>query len=55
MIAGKVPEWRRKIAFTPAAVTRLAGIDVPKAEIVRILMNLGFTGDDGDPMQVVPP
>ncbi|MBI3678539.1 MAG: phenylalanine--tRNA ligase subunit beta [Proteobacteria bacterium] len=55
VIAGKVPEWRRKITFTPAAVTRLAGIDVPKAEIVRILMNLGFTGDDGDPMQVVPP
>lgn len=53
--AGAVPEWRRKIAFTPAAVARLAGIEVPKPEIVRILMNLGFVVEDGEPMQVMPP
>src|SRR5206468_3928932 len=30
VVAGHVPEWKRSIAFTPAAVTRLAGVDVPK-------------------------
>jgi phenylalanyl-tRNA synthetase beta chain len=55
VVAGQVPEWRRKIAFTPQAVTRLAGIEVPKTEIRRILLSLGFTVEDGEPMQVMPP
>ena len=47
VVAGRVPDWNRTVAFTPAAVKRLAGIDVAKPEIVRILSNLGFmvTGD----------
>ncbi len=55
VIAGHVPEWKRTIAFSPAAVKRLAGVDVPKAEIVRILMNLGFEMSGGDPLSVQPP
>src|ERR1700760_3024146 len=55
VIAGKVPNWTRNISFTPAAVKKLAGIDVPKDEIVRILGRLGFTVEGHDPMTVVPP
>jgi phenylalanyl-tRNA synthetase beta chain len=55
VIAGKVPEWKRDIAFSAAAVKRLAGIDVAKDEIVRILKNLGFAVEGTDPMAVTPP
>ncbi|HEY4114911.1 MAG TPA: phenylalanine--tRNA ligase subunit beta [Rhizomicrobium sp.] len=55
VVAGHVPEWRRTIAFTPAAVKRLAGIDVPKPEIVRVLSNLGFAVAGNDPLMVQPP
>jgi phenylalanyl-tRNA synthetase beta chain len=55
VVAGKVPEWRRQISFSPAAVKRLIGIDVPKSEIARILNNLGFKVEGGDPMSVTPP
>ncbi len=55
VVAGHVPNWTRNISFTPAAVKKLAGIDVPKDEIVRILGRLGFTVEGHDPMTVVPP
>jgi phenylalanyl-tRNA synthetase beta chain len=55
VVAGKVPEWKRAISFSPAAVTRLVGIDVAKDEIVRILKNLGFVVEGSDPMNVTPP
>ena len=42
VVAGAVPPWRREIEFSPGAVKRLGGLDVPKEEIVRILTNLGF-------------
>ena len=55
VVAGAVPQWRRMIAFSPMAVKRLAGIELPKTEIISILGRLGFEVKDGDPMQVVPP
>jgi phenylalanyl-tRNA synthetase beta chain len=55
VVAGAVPEWRRKIAFDIARVKSLGGIDVPQDEIARILRNLGFTVETGAPMMVTPP
>ncbi|HEY2070474.1 MAG TPA: phenylalanine--tRNA ligase subunit beta [Rhizomicrobium sp.] len=55
VVAGKVPEWRRKIAFRTERVTSLGGIDVPDDEIARILTRLGFTVEAGSPMIVTPP
>ena len=55
VVAGTVPEWRRTIAFDPAYVARLGGIDVPKSESVAILTRLGFAVEDGAPPKVVPP
>ncbi|MGD0867729.1 MAG: phenylalanine--tRNA ligase subunit beta, partial [Rhizomicrobium sp.] len=59
VVAGAVPEWRRQIAFSAAAVTRLAGLEVPKDEIVRILKrilkSLGFVAEGGETMRVMPP
>src|SRR5579864_4592879 len=42
VIAGRVPPWKRTIALSRARVSRLTGLDVPEAEIVRILTKLGF-------------
>ncbi|MFL5240353.1 MAG: phenylalanine--tRNA ligase subunit beta, partial [Rhizomicrobium sp.] len=55
VVAGAVPEWRRTIAFSPAAVKRLAGVEVPKPEIVRILTKLGFSVTGEEPLAVQPP
>jgi phenylalanyl-tRNA synthetase beta chain len=55
VVAGAAPEWRREIAFTPEAVTRLAGLDMPQGEIIHILRSLGFEIAMGEPMRVVPP
>jgi phenylalanyl-tRNA synthetase beta chain len=55
VVAGATPNWTRNISFTPEAVKKLAGIDVPRDEIVRILGALGFTVEGNDPMTVVPP
>ena len=55
VVAGKPLASQRSIAFPSTALKRLAGIDLPRAEIVRILTNLGFTVTGGDPMQVTPP
>jgi phenylalanyl-tRNA synthetase beta chain len=55
VVAGKVPDWRRTISFSPAAVKKLAGIDVAKGEILRILSNLGFKVEGDEPMIVTPP
>ncbi len=53
--AGELPPRQAPIAFTAGAVKRLAGLDVDKNEIVRILTNLGFTVAPGEPMQATPP
>ena len=55
VVAGTVPDWKRTIAFDPAYVARLGGIDVPKAETISILTRLGFTVEDGAPLKVSPP
>ncbi len=55
VVAGSVPEWRRRIAFSRAKVARLAGVDVPQAEIVRILADLGFAVEGDEALTVTPP
>ncbi len=55
IVAGAIPPWRRTIAFSPATVKRLGGLDVPRDEIVRILTNLGFAVEGAEPLQVAPP
>ena len=42
VVAGAVPGWRRQIAFSPAMVKRLGGLEVDVKEIDRILKALGF-------------
>ncbi len=55
VVAGRVPDWRRAIAFDPGYVARLGGLDVPKAQSVSILKRLGFTVADGAILKVTPP
>jgi phenylalanyl-tRNA synthetase beta chain len=55
VVAGSPPEWKREIAFTPDAVLKLGGMDVPDDEIVRILTRLGFKVEGRSPMKVTPP
>ena len=55
VVAGKPTEWRRTISFTPSAVKKLGGMEVPVDEIIRILTNLGFKVEGRDPMSVTPP
>ncbi|MEY4707024.1 MAG: hypothetical protein RJB58_747 [Pseudomonadota bacterium] len=53
VIAGELPPPHKPIAFDPAFVKKLGGIDVPQAEIKRILEALGFVVDSN--WLVVPP
>ena len=55
VVAGTPPAWKRTIAFAPAEVKRLAGLDLPRDEIVRILTKLGFEVSGGGMLNVVPP
>jgi len=55
VVAGALPKAHHAIEFSPDAVKRLGGLDVPKAEIVRILTNLGFTVTEGAVLNVTPP
>jgi phenylalanyl-tRNA synthetase beta chain len=55
VVAGSLPKWKREIAFDISHVRALGGIDVPKAEITRILGNLGFGVTDGAMLVVSPP
>jgi phenylalanyl-tRNA synthetase beta chain len=60
IIAGKVPEWRRRIVFDPSSVKKLGGIEVPAQEIAHIFSRLGFEFDNAHPLhphpwQVAPP
>lgn len=57
VFAGAVPEWRRTITLRPTRLKALGGIDLPVAEQVRILADLGCTlseNADGT-FAVVPP
>ncbi len=55
VLAGAVPAWRRTIAFSRAKIARLAGLDVPQAEIIRILTSLGFVVEGDEALTVTPP
>jgi phenylalanyl-tRNA synthetase beta chain len=55
VVAGAVPSWRRQIAFSPAMVKRLGGLDVPETKIVHILTGLGFAVEGSTTLKVVPP
>jgi phenylalanyl-tRNA synthetase beta chain len=55
VVAGGPPEWRRTIPFSLAEVKRLAGLDLSREEIVRILTKLGFTTAGRDVLEVMPP
>lgn len=57
VFAGAVPEWRRTISLRPTRLKALGGIDLPVADQVRILSDLGCTlteSADGT-FAVVPP
>ena len=55
VVAGAVPDWKRTIAFDPAYVARLGGLEVAKSDTVSILTRLGFAVEDGAPLRVTPP
>ena len=55
IVAGAPPNWRREIAFDPAYVRALGGVEVPRQEIVSILTRLGFAVGSGAPLRVVAP
>ncbi len=55
VVAGAPPVWKRSIPFAAAEVKRLAGLELPPNEIIRILRNLGFTVKGGEAMEVMPP
>ena len=56
IIAGEPPRGTRDIAFPPAEVKRLTGLDVREADMERILRDLGFAVEKGDPWTVtIPP
>jgi len=54
-VAGQAPEWRRTYTLRHDRVATLGGMDVPLAEQVRILRDLGCEVTEGDPLRVVPP
>jgi len=57
VFAGAVPDWKRTITLRPARLKALGGIDLPVADQVRILTDLGCTlTENGDgTFAVVPP
>ena len=55
MVAGSADLARPAVAFDSDQVRRLAGIELPEAEIVRILEHLGFRVDGKGPLAVTPP
>jgi phenylalanyl-tRNA synthetase beta chain len=55
VVAGRPPEWRRTIAFSPSEVARLGGLVLPAAEIVRILTKLGFDVTGTETLKIMPP
>ncbi len=55
VVTGSPPAWQRTIAFSPAEVRRLSGLDLNAPEIAAILTKLGFDVKPGETMQVAPP
>jgi len=55
-IGGAEPNWKREIAFNPARVKSLGGVELPAADIKSILERLGFSvAGSGDAWKVTPP
>jgi phenylalanyl-tRNA synthetase beta chain len=55
-VAGKAPRTAHSVALDPGRTRRLVGMDVPRAEQVRILGALGFAATDaGDTLSVAVP
>ncbi len=53
VIAGKEPDWQREITLRSGRVAGLGGVDVPAAEVERILTALGCGVEaDGDDLKV---
>jgi phenylalanyl-tRNA synthetase beta chain len=56
VVAGTIPDPQKTVAFRPARVAELAGLDVPAAEQAAILARLGFgVTEAGDHWQVAVP
>jgi phenylalanyl-tRNA synthetase beta chain len=57
VIAGEVPDGRRRIEFPISELRRLAGIELPTTRMLSILGALGFeaAGDRGRSIQIVTP
>ena len=55
VLAGAIPDTSRSIAYRPARVQGLAGLDVPEDEQAAILTRLGFGVTSGDLWQVAVP
>ncbi len=53
VVAGAIPDTSRSYTLDPARVVSLVGMDIPEAEQVRILTDLGFVV--GDDLQVAVP
>ena len=54
VIAGKTPEWKRSIAFNPARVGTLGGVDISADKSYAILESLGFSVSR-QPSSITPP
>lgn len=56
VIAGAEPAWQREIAFDPARVKKLIGVEISNDEMMRILTVLGFgvSGNGGAWKVAVP-
>jgi phenylalanyl-tRNA synthetase beta chain len=56
VVAGQVPEWRRSYTLRVDRVATLGGVDVPRAEQIRILSALGCAVvDAGATLRAAPP
>lgn len=55
VVAGSVPDWRRKIAFDPNYVEKLGGLAVKPSEATAILERLGFEVKQEGTLAVTPP
>ena len=55
VVAGSVPAVEKTVAFDPARVAQLTGLDLPEAEMQRILEALGFGVETGQSWQISVP
>ena len=55
VMAGRVPDTQKTVAFDPARVQQLTGLDLAEADMQAILEKLGFGVETGSPWQVSVP